>query len=95
MPWLFMHHSATICGMARVSGKLDKDQSLVRLGAAIRERRIALDLSQEAFADYAEIDRSHIGRIERGERNVTFLNILRIAKAVQCKASDLLTDAGL
>ena len=81
--------------MARVSGKLDKDQSLVRLGAAIRERRIALDLSQEAFADHAEIDRSHIGRIERGERNVTFLNILRIAKAVQCKASDLLIDAGL
>ena len=81
--------------MARVSGNLDKDQHLVRLGAAIRERRIALDLSQEAFADHAEIDRSHIGRIERGERNVTFLNILRIAKAIQCKPSDLFIDAGL
>lgn len=81
--------------MARVSAKLDKDQDLVKLGAAIRARRMALSLSQEALADYAEVDRSHMGKIERGERNVTFLNILRIAKAVQCKPSDLLIDAGL
>ncbi len=52
-------------------------------------------LSQEALADLAEIDRSHMGKIERGERNVTFLNILRIAKAMQCQPSDLLIDAGL
>jgi transcriptional regulator with XRE-family HTH domain len=81
--------------MARVSAKLDTDQNLVKLGAAIRARRMALSLSQEALADSAEIDRSHMGKIERGERNVTFLNILRIAKAVQCQPSDLLIDAGL
>lgn len=81
--------------MARVSAKLDKDSSLARLGAAVRARRAALALSQEALADYAEIDRSHMGKIERGERNVTFLNIVRIAKAIQCKPSDLLVDAGL
>ena len=81
--------------MTRVSAKLDKDQDLVRLGAAIRARRMALPLSQEALADLAEIDRSHMGKIERGERNVTFLNILRIAKAMQCQPSDLLIDAGL
>lgn len=81
--------------MARVSAKLDKDSSLVRLGAAVRARRAALALSQEALADYAEIDRSHMGKIERGERNVTFLNIVRIANAIQCKPSDLLIDAGL
>lgn len=81
--------------MARVSAKLDKDNSLVRLGAAVRARRAALALSQEALADYAEIDRSHMGKIERGERNVTFLNIVRIANAIQCKPSDLLIDAGL
>ena len=81
--------------MTRVSAKQDKDQDLVRLGAAIRARRMALPLSQEALADLAEIDRSHMGKIERGERNVTFLNILRIAKAMQCKPSDLLIDAGL
>ena len=81
--------------MTRVSAKQDKDQDLVRLGAAVRARRMALPLSQEALADLADIDRSHMGKIERGERNVTFLNILRIAKAMQCQPSDLLIDAGL
>ena len=67
----------------------------MRFGQAVRARRKALALSQEALADYAEIDRSHMGKIERGERNVTFLNIVRIAKAIQSKPSDLLVAAGL
>lgn len=61
----------------------------------MRARRLELGLSQEALADFAQIDRSHMGKIERGERNVTFLNILRIAKAIQRKPSELLVDAGL
>jgi transcriptional regulator with XRE-family HTH domain len=81
--------------MERISASLDKDRDLVRLGAAVRARRLELGLSQEALADFAEIDRSHMGKIERGERNVTFLNILRIAKAIQRKPSELLGDAGL
>lgn len=81
--------------MERVSGKLDNEQLLVRLGEAVRARRKALELSQEALADHAGIDRSHMGKIERGERNITFLNIVRIARAVQCSPSDLLIEAGL
>ncbi|WP_144770160.1 helix-turn-helix domain-containing protein [Herbaspirillum sp. SJZ099] len=81
--------------MARVSAKQDKDHLLVHFGEAVRARRLASALSQEALADFAEIDRSHMGKIERGERNVTFLNIVRIAKAMDCKPSDLLIDAGL
>ncbi|MBK3472569.1 helix-turn-helix transcriptional regulator [Pseudomonas carnis] len=81
--------------MERISANLDKDRDLVRLGAAVRARRLELGLSQEALADFAQIDRSHMGKIERGERNVTFLNILRIAKAIQRKPSELLVDAGL
>ncbi|MNR31851.1 anaerobic benzoate catabolism transcriptional regulator [compost metagenome] len=61
----------------------------------MRARRTQMNYSQETLADAAEIDRSHMGKIERGERNVTFLNIARIAKALQCKPSDLLVDAGL
>ena len=52
-------------------------------------------LTQEALADVAEIDRSHMGKIERGERNVTFLNILKIATAIQWRPSDLLREADL
>jgi len=81
--------------MGRISAHLDKDLDLQRLGAAVRARRLALGLSQEALADSAGVDRSHMGKIERGERNVTFLNILRIAKAIGCMPSNLLIDAGL
>lgn len=81
--------------MARVSAKLDKNSDLVRFGASVRARRLVLALSQEALADQAEIDRSHMGKLERGERNVSFLNILRIAKAMHCKPSELFEDAGL
>lgn len=52
-------------------------------------------MSQEALADAAGIDRSHMGKIERGERNVTLLNVLRIAAALNNLPSDLLREAGL
>jgi len=81
--------------MSRVSVKVDKNNDLVKIGAAIRARRLAMEMSQEALADYAGIDRSHMGRIERGERNVSLLNILRIANAMDCKVLDLFTDANL
>ena len=81
--------------MARVSGQQDADGSLKRLGDAVRAARKARALSQEALADAAGIDRSHMGKIERGERNVTLLNVARIAKALGCKPSDLLASADL
>lgn len=79
--------------MARVAGKRDDDGSLVRLGQAVRKARKAAGLSQEALADAAEIDRSHMGKIERGERNVSVLNILKIAAALNCPASVIFLDA--
>lgn len=81
--------------MARVSKKTDKDNLLVQLGAKVRAKRTAMGLSQEALADASGIERSHMGKIERGERNVTFLNIVRIAGALETKPSELLNSAGL
>jgi transcriptional regulator with XRE-family HTH domain len=78
-----------------VSGKQDSDQQLLKLGQAIRAQRLTLGLSQEALADAAGIDRAHMGKIERGERNVTLLNISRIAKAIDRKPSEVLAAAGL
>lgn len=54
-----------------------------------------MQLSQEALADAAGIDRSHMGKIERGERNVTLLNLVRIAAALGAKPSQLLIQADL
>lgn len=90
-----MHCSFTIRAMPRMSGKVDREKYLVRFGEVVRARRSVLALSQEALADLAEIDRSHMGKIERGERNITFLNIVKIAKAIECRPSELLAEAGL
>jgi transcriptional regulator with XRE-family HTH domain len=81
--------------MARVSGKSDAGTVLEPLGAAIRASRKKVGLSQEALADAAGIDRSHMGKIERGERNVTLLNLCRIADALRTKVSALLLQADL
>lgn len=81
--------------MARLSSKLDKDHKLVRMGAAIRARRKLLGLSQEGLAITAGIERSNMGKIERGENNLSVLNLLRISDALDTKAADILADAGL
>ncbi|MEK2602920.1 helix-turn-helix transcriptional regulator [Burkholderia arboris] len=81
--------------MERVSGQRDVEGDLRELGRSIRARRLALDISQESLAHLASIDRSHMGKIERGERNVTLMNLLKIARALSCRPSDLLQAAGL
>ena len=61
----------------------------------MRAARVARGLSQEALADAAGIDRSHMGKIERGERNVTIMNVARVAAALNERPSDILRAAGL
>jgi len=81
--------------VTRVSGQTDHASALKALGRAIRAARKVHGLSQEALADAAGIDRSHMGKIERGERNVTILNVARVATALSMKIADLLRDADL
>lgn len=66
-----------------------KDAHLVAFGKAIRELRKDRGLSQEAFADLAGIDRSYMGHIERGEKNVTLTKVYQIANALQIPVSSL------
>lgn len=81
--------------MARQSIKTDNDGRLAKLGAAIRAARLERGLSQEALADAAGIDRSHMGKIERGERNVSVLNVARVANALATSIASLTAAAGL
>jgi transcriptional regulator with XRE-family HTH domain len=60
------------------------------LGLAIREVRHERGLSQEALADGAGLHRTYVGGIERGERNVAFLNILKLADALGASPAELL-----
>jgi len=66
-----------------------KQPVLVELGHKIRALRIKRGLSQEAFADLVDLDRSYMGRIERGENNTTVLNIYRIARALHIAPAKL------
>lgn len=61
----------------------------VRFGKAVRHQRNRKGLSQEAFADLCELDRTYIGGIERGERNVALGNIEKIASALGLRLSEL------
>jgi transcriptional regulator with XRE-family HTH domain len=61
----------------------------IRFGKALRQKRTKLGVSQEAFADMCELDRTYIGGIERGERNVALLNIEKIAKALRLSIAQL------
>jgi len=54
-----------------------------RYGKAVRVRRRKFGVSQEEFADMCGLDRTYIGGIERGERNVGLVNIERIALALR------------
>ena len=61
----------------------------IRFGKALRERRHKLGVSQEAFADLCGLDRTYVGGIERGERNVGLANIQKLARALKISLSEL------
>ena len=58
------------------------DPYLDILGQRIRAARRELDMSQERLAHEAGLDRSYVGRVERGEHNLTFVSLVKIARAL-------------
>jgi DNA-binding XRE family transcriptional regulator len=73
------------------SSKNDRGRARAQraLGLNIRTAREKLALSQEAFADLCEIHRSHMGKIERGESNVTLSTIVLIARKLETTVTQL------
>jgi len=95
IPWFFVRQASTIECMAKPSPQFAGDPVLVALGAAIRRARSAKGLSQEALSVDAGLDRSYMGGIERGEHNLTLMNLLKIAGTLNIRASKLLTESDL
>ena len=62
------------------------------LGGKIREQRKAGGFSQDALALACKVDRSYMGRIERGEVNITVEKLYRIAWTLECDPKCLLPD---
>ncbi|NCT56933.1 MAG: helix-turn-helix transcriptional regulator [Legionella sp.] len=68
---------------------MKKDPQLLKLGNKIREVRKAHGFSQEAIASESGVDRSYMGSVERGERNIAALNLIKIAQALNVEVGDL------
>ena len=60
----------------------------VSVGKRIRELRNGMHISQEDLADLAELDRTYITSVERGNRNISIINIEKIAKALNITLSE-------
>jgi DNA-binding XRE family transcriptional regulator len=64
----------------------------VTFGKVIRQLRLSKKLSQEDLADLAEIHRTYIGDVERGTRNISLVNMSRIANALGVPLSRVFSD---
>lgn len=66
-----------------------KHPALIKVGKRIRELRKQKGFSQEGFAYEVGLDRTYMGSVERGERNIAAINLIRIAKALKVEVGDL------
>jgi transcriptional regulator with XRE-family HTH domain len=67
-----------------------KQPNLVKIGKKIRDTRKAKGYSQEDFAEAAQLGRTYMGRIERGEQNISIQNLIRIAITLKVEVWDLI-----
>ena len=84
-PWTFRRHP-------RLNKRMyspDHQADLVKFGQRLRELRIAKGFSQEALALSSGLDRSYVGGVERGQRNVSLINILKLATALNINPQEL------
>lgn len=70
---------------------MKKKTLLILFGNKVRALRIRRGFSQEQLAHKTKLDRSYLGRIERGEVNTTLVKMYKIARGLGIKVKDLLT----
>ncbi|CAA0233560.1 helix-turn-helix domain-containing protein [Tenacibaculum maritimum] len=71
------------------SYKKDDKIFLEQLGSRIRDLRLENGLSQEKLSFESDLDRTYIGSVERGERNIAAINLKKISKALNISISQL------
>lgn len=69
-----------------------EEKILVKFGQRVRALRLKQNISQEKLAEKANVHRTYIGMIERAEKNITLINIEKIAKALEVSIYDLFID---
>lgn len=68
-----------------------RENELQKLGKIIKTKRVAKDITQMQLAIQSSVDRNYIGMLERGERNPSYLSLLKIANGLKITISELLT----
>ncbi|MDZ7897279.1 MAG: helix-turn-helix transcriptional regulator [Arcicella sp.] len=71
---------------------MDKKKVLIQFGNKVRALRKANEMSQEDLSFDADLHRTYIGMIERAEKNISLLNIEKIAKALNVEIKDLFDE---
>lgn len=69
-----------------------KQNTLAQFGSTIRHLRESAELSQEELASRCGLHRTYVGGVERGERNISLQNIVRLAEALQVPPASLLAN---
>ena len=69
-----------------------KELNFNKIGAKIRERRLAMGCTQDYLANYLDIDASHISNIERGRCKVSLTALVGIANALNCSIDYFLSE---
>lgn len=72
---------------------ISDSEILKRFGERVRFLRKVKNISQEELAHKADLHRTYIGMIERAEKNITLLNIEKIANALEVSIKDLFHDS--
>jgi transcriptional regulator with XRE-family HTH domain len=73
----------------------NRSEALKKIGGVIKLTRNEKGLTQEEFSNQIDMNRSYLGGIERGERNITLENLLRISTALKLKMWELFKKGNL
>ena len=68
-----------------------RKEELIKLGQIVRNKRIQRNLTQTELSTRSKVDRNYIGMLERGERNPSYLSLLKIASGLEMSINELLT----
>ncbi len=74
----------------RKSYSKEERELLIKIGKKIRHFRLEMGLSQEKLAFACDLDRTYIGSVERGERNISVINLRKISSALKIQSYELL-----
>jgi len=91
-PWTYLPLHSKLFHIMQKKNTSKQSVYLKKIGLNIRQARAKKEISQESLALIADLDRSYVGGVERGERNISVINLKKLAVALKVPVSQLLKD---